>query len=76
MLEKLASFGAGFRTYIIVFVVILCVVAEKLFGVDIPGFDPGQDWLGFILGALGLGALRAGVKNDVVSTTTNSDPPK
>lgn len=66
MLEKLVSFGAGFRTYIIVFVIIIGVVAEKLLGVDVPGFDPGQDWLGFILGALGLGTLRAGIKNDVV----------
>lgn len=61
MLEKLASIGSGYRTYIIVFAVLLCVIIEKAFHIDIPGFDPGEDWLGFVLGALGLGALRASV---------------
>jgi hypothetical protein len=51
----------GRKTYVIVALGILCVLAEKFAGIDIPGFDPGSDWLGYIMGLLGLGTLRAGV---------------
>lgn len=57
MLEKLQ----GKKTYIIAAVLLILVVIEKAIGIDIPGFDPGEDWLGYILGALGLGTLRAGI---------------
>jgi len=59
VIAKLATLGQGYRTYIIVGVFLLCVGVEKLHGIDIPGFDPGQNWLETVLGALGLGSLRA-----------------
>jgi len=59
VIAKLATFGQGYRTYIVVAVFLLCVAVEKLLGIDIPGFDLGQNWLETVLGALGLGTLRA-----------------
>lgn len=57
----ITSLFAGKRTYIIVVFFLIGVALEKLVGFDIPGFDPGQDWLAYVLGALGLGGLRAAV---------------
>ena len=51
----------GKKTYILIAIFILGVVAEKAFGWDVPGFEPGPDWLQQILGAIGLGTLRASV---------------
>jgi len=57
----ITSFAAGYRTYIIAAVLIICTLAEKVLGIDIPGVDVGQNWLETILAALGLGTLRAGI---------------
>lgn len=51
----------GKKTYILITIFILGVVAEKALGWDVPGFDPGPDWLQQILGAIGLGTMRAAV---------------
>lgn len=51
----------GKKTYILIAIFILGVIAEKAFGWDVPGFDPGTDWMQQILGAIGLGTLRASV---------------
>lgn len=58
---KLQDILSGKKTYIIVAIGLLAVAAEKIGGIDIPGFDPGSDWLGYVLGLLGIGAVRAGV---------------
>lgn len=60
-MTSLLTFGAGYRTYAVAILLVLCVVAEKLFGLDIPGFDPGADWLSVMLDAVGLGTLRASI---------------
>ena len=60
-MDKIAGALSGAKTYIIAGIVIVATLAEKFAGIDVPGFDPGADWLGFIMAALGLGALRAGV---------------
>ena len=52
----------GKKTYIVAFVVIVLVILEKFLGIDIPGYDVGQDWMEHVLAALGLSALRAGVQ--------------
>ncbi|QDP61596.1 MAG: hypothetical protein Tp138OMZ00d2C19078261_57 [Prokaryotic dsDNA virus sp.] len=52
---------SGYKTYIIVAIYLLCIGAEKLLGFDIPGFEPTDDWLVYVLNALGLGTLRAGI---------------
>ena len=59
------SFLTGYKTYVIAALILLCVFAEKILGFDIPGFEVGDDWLAFVLGALGLGTARAGAKSDV-----------
>lgn len=59
----ITNFAAGYRTYIIAAALVLGVVVEKVLGIDIPGFEVGSDWMTVVLGALGLGTLRAGVSN-------------
>ena len=49
------------KMYGIAVVVIIIVIAEKMLGLDIPGVDVGDDWLGFVLAALGLGATKAAI---------------
>jgi hypothetical protein len=61
MFTKIQESVAGAKTYILAVIIVLCVLVEKVLGMDIPGFDPGQNWLEYIMGALGLSALRAGV---------------
>jgi hypothetical protein len=53
----------GRKTYLVALTLIVLVVIEKALGVDIPGFDVGDDWLLVILNALGLGALRHGIRH-------------
>jgi len=55
------KFLDGYKTYIITGVFILGVIAEKFLGLDVPGFEAGEEWLQYIMAALGLGALRNGV---------------
>lgn len=52
---------SGFKTYIVVAAMILCIAAEVFLGFDIPGYEPGADWLGDLLTAAGLGTLRHGI---------------
>lgn len=54
------SFLDGYKTYIIAVIVVAGTLVEMI-GIDVPGFEPQDDWLSYIIGALGLGALRAGV---------------
>jgi len=55
------QFLDGYKTYIVTGIFILGVIAEKFLALDVPGFDPGENWLEYILAALGLGALRNGI---------------
>ena len=47
----------GKRTYLVAFVAAAVGLAQA-FGVEIP------EWLGYILGALGISTLRAGIAKD------------
>jgi hypothetical protein len=49
------------KMYGIAVVLVIIVIAEKVLGWDVPGVDVGDDWLGFILAALGLGATKAAI---------------
>ena len=60
-MSKITEVLQGKKTYIIVAIAIISVAIEKFAGIDLPGFDPGDDWLGYILAAAGLGSLRAGI---------------
>lgn len=51
----------GKKTYVVVAMVLLIVICESVLGIDIPGVDV-VDPFPYIMGALGLGSLRAGVK--------------
>jgi hypothetical protein len=55
------SFLNGYKTYIVVAIFMLGVLAEVFLGLDVPGFDPGENWLEYVMAALGMGALRNGV---------------
>lgn len=61
MLETIRNSVSGIKTYLVAAILVLCVVAEKLLGVDIPGFDAGTNWFETVMAAIGLSALRAGV---------------
>lgn len=61
IITKIRAVLDGAKTYIIAAILVLGVIAEKGLGFDIPGFDVGADWMTVVLGALGLGTLRAGV---------------
>lgn len=50
----------GYKTYVVAAVVAVIAICEGLLGIDIPGAEMQGDWLTFLMGALGLGALRAG----------------
>lgn len=50
---------SGYKTYIVAAMVAAIAVCEGLLGIDIPGAEMHGDWLTFLMGALGLGALRA-----------------
>ena len=58
-LKRIAGFGAGYRSYLVAATILLVVVIEKLAGIDVPGVTLQDSWLTHLLGALGLGALRA-----------------
>lgn len=51
----------GKKTYAISFAVLLCVLIEKGFGWDVPGFVTPENWQTLVFEAAGLGTLRAGV---------------
>lgn len=53
----------GWKTYIVVGVMLLAVAVEKGLGLDVPGITVADDWLLVVLNALSLGTLRAGVAN-------------
>lgn len=48
----------GKKTYAVAALVLLVVIVEKVAGIDIPGIDIGDDWLNYVMSALGLTALR------------------
>jgi hypothetical protein len=53
---------SGYKTYIVMWTMVGCIVVEKVMGFDVPGFEMGDDWVNWLLGAFGLGALRSGMK--------------
>jgi len=50
----------GFKTYIVA-AMLLALGVLGMIGIDIPGVPVPDDWITLVLGALGLGSLRAGV---------------
>lgn len=60
-MSVITNFAAGYRTYIVAAALVVGIIVEKVLGLDVPGFDAGNDWLAVLLGALGLGTLRAGI---------------
>ncbi len=55
------QFLQGKKTYAVVGIFVLALAGEMLLGIDVPGFDPGPDWLGTLLAMLGLGTIRHGI---------------
>ena len=52
---------SGYKTYIVVAVLLITVFVEKVLGADVPGIEISGDWMLIVLNALGLGSLRAGI---------------
>lgn len=51
----------NYKTYIVVAALIGVALVEGVAGIDIPGVQLEQNWVEVLLGALGLGALRAAI---------------
>lgn len=56
----------GYKTYIVVGMVVLIALVEGVLGIDIPGAEVGDNWLEYVLGALGLGGLRSALAKQVL----------
>ena len=52
---------SGYKTYIVVAVLLIAVFVEKVLSIDVPGLEISGDWMLVVMNALGLGALRAGI---------------
>jgi hypothetical protein len=53
---------SGYKTYIVAFMLAAIALVEGALGIDIPGAEISQDWVLILMNALGLGALRSGLK--------------
>jgi hypothetical protein len=51
----------GKKTYVVAFTMAALAFLEGVMGIDIPGVEMQGNWMEYILGAAGLGSLRAGV---------------
>ena len=61
MIHDLRTALSGRKTHIVAAIAVLLGLLEGAFGIDIPGVDIGDDWVGYILGGLGFSTLRLGV---------------
>lgn len=51
----------GKKTYLVAAAVVAIMVLEKVLGIDVPGAEPVDNWLEYLMGAFGLGAVRHAV---------------
>ena len=58
MLKTVLAPFDGYKAYMVAAAVLVCVFLEAGLGWDVPGFQVSDDWLGWVMSALGLGALR------------------
>lgn len=59
--NSLKALLAGKKTYALTFLPAACIVAEKVFGWDVPYFVSPDNWKEVLWGLMGLASLRAGV---------------
>lgn len=52
----------GYKTYLVMAALLAVVILEKGLGLDVPGVTLGEDWMLVVMNAIGLGALRHGVR--------------
>lgn len=62
MLKGLVDKVSGWKLHGIAFGWIALTLVEKIGGLDIPDFDPGENWVNGIFAALGVSAFRSTVK--------------
>ncbi len=60
-MNSIIEFLKGKKVYLLAIIVVLIVVCEKLLGIDVPGVEVGDNWMDFILAALGLTTVRAAI---------------
>lgn len=56
---------SGYKTYIAAFGLALVGVLEGILAIDVPGVTLDQNWMLVLLGALGLGGLKAAITKAV-----------
>lgn len=54
---------SGYKTYIVAALVTIIAIVEAA-GIDIPGAEMQEDWINYVLLALGGAALRNGVSKN------------
>lgn len=59
---SLFGFLNGYKAYIVSALVAAIGLVDGGLGFDIPGVDVGDNWLGWILTGMGLGAGRSAIK--------------
>lgn len=59
MISFWKKFLPGYKTYIAAFVMLLAVILDKGFGVPVPGFEMGDNWMTMVMMAFGFAGLRA-----------------
>jgi hypothetical protein len=58
----LITFLQGKKSYIVAIVIVVLVVIEKVIGIDIPGFEMGEDWGKYIIGSATISTLHAAIQ--------------
>lgn len=60
----------GSKTYITMAAVALIAVLEGYLGIDVPGAEMQENWVEYILGAMGVGSIRHAIQK-LISAVTN-----
>jgi hypothetical protein len=71
LVNMLREMMKGKKTYIIAFLPAMCIIAEKVLGLDVPYFVSPDNWKEVLWAAAGLSSLRAGVENVIKKTNFN-----
>lgn len=60
----------GSKTYITMAAVAIIAILEGYMGIDVPGAEMQDNWVEYILGAMGVGSIRHAIQK-LISAVTN-----